>query len=77
MNLCLIKTLMIMKQLIKKWMFALALISFFLTGPLAAELMACCTGDYYICDSWEEDFISDVETNCDGCTTGEITWIDC
>jgi len=46
-------------------------------GPFASNLFACCTDDYTFCKSWRGDVIDDIDENCDGCTTGEITWLDC
>lgn len=46
-------------------------------SPIASELIACCVGDYYLCESWRDDVMEDLDENCDGCLAGEITWIDC
>jgi len=36
---------------------------------------ACCTGDYYFCESWKSQVIADLDENCGGCFTGEHRWI--
>jgi len=37
---------------------------------------ACCTGDYYFCESWKSQVMADVEENCDGCVSGHYIWIE-
>ena len=66
-----------MRKGLKKWLFSVGLIGLLSAGPLAAELMACCGGDWIICNSDREQFAEDVNNNCDGCTTGTITFIEC
>ena len=61
----------------KKKLFSVALVGLLLAGPMASELLACCTGNWTICTSDKIAFYRDVERNCDGCTTGMIMWIVC
>lgn len=66
-----------MKTQSKKLLFITSLVAALSFSPIAPGLIACCVGDYYLCESWRPDVIADVEENCDGCISGEVTWIDC
>ncbi|GCC50876.1 hypothetical protein SanaruYs_10950 [Chryseotalea sanaruensis] len=65
-----------MKSRTKKILISGLMIFGLVAGPLASDLLACCTDDYYFCESWRNEVIQDVEDNCDGCLTGTIIWIE-
>ncbi|WP_156152376.1 hypothetical protein [Flammeovirga sp. OC4] len=52
------------------------LISTLLTALSITSVFAC-HGHYYKCHGTEEAFYNDVDRNCGGGGSWEVTWLDC